>query len=148
MQQASEAIERFFRNYESNASSDDIDAVISQFADVFMAASPQGAQAVRSADFALALPKRKQLFDSLGCRLTELVTLREQRLDARYVMAGTQWKMTFARPQSRTQEVVVDSVFIVDTGGEAAAADAARIVFYLAKQDIMQVLKDRGLLAG
>src|SRR5438128_2660322 len=71
MQQASEAIERFFRNYESNASSDDTEAVISQFADVFMAASPQGAQAVRLADFALALPKRKQLFDSLGCRLTE-----------------------------------------------------------------------------
>jgi hypothetical protein len=139
MQPPSESIERFFRTFESNASSHDATAQVSQFADVFMAASPTGAQAVSASDFALAVPKRKQLFDKLGCQATTLVSLREQRLDARYVMACTQWKMTFARPDSAAQDVIVESVFIVDTGG-----NDAKIVFYLANQDIMQVLKDRG----
>jgi len=146
MHQASEAIERFFRIFETNASGNDVDAQVSQFADVFMAASPQGAQAVRVADFAHALPKKKQLFDRLGCRSTELVSLRENRLDARYVMASTQWKLTFARPESAPQDVVAESVYILDTGGDGADASEPKIVFYLANQDLMQVLKDRGLL--
>jgi len=148
MHQTSELIKRFFRTFESNASSDHADAVISQFADVFIAANPHGAQAVRAADFALALPKRKLLFDGLGCRSTELISVREDRLDARYVLASTQWKMNFARPQTEPQDVVVNSVFIVDTGGEAAMPEAAKIVFYLANQDVMQILKDRGIMAA
>ncbi len=75
MQPPSQPIEHFFRTFESNASNDDVDAAVSQFADVFMAANPQGTQAVRAADFALALPKKKQLFDKLGCQSTTLVSL-------------------------------------------------------------------------
>src|SRR5215469_5723132 len=151
MYQASEAMERFFRTFEANASSQNVEAQVSQFADVFMAASPHGAQAVRSADFALALPKKKQLFDRMGCRSTELVSLSEKRLDARYVLAGAKWKMTFERPDIAPQEVVVESVYILDTGSEAATADAAiageaKIVFYLSNQDLMQIVKERGLL--
>ena len=143
MHYASEAIARFFRTFEANASRNSIEAQVSQFADVFMAANPQGAQAVRAADFALALPKKKQFFDQLGCRSTELISLREQHLDARYVMASTQWKLTFVQPENRTQDVVAESIYILDTGG-----DAPKIVFYLACQDLMQVLKDCGLLAA
>jgi hypothetical protein len=146
MQQPSEAIERFFRTFETNASGHDVDAQVSQFADVFMAASPQGAQAVRAADFALVLPKKKQLFDRMGCRSSELVSLSEERLDARYILARTQWKLAFERPDIKPEDVVVESAYIVDTGGEDAPAENAKIVFYLANQDLMQIVKDRGLL--
>ena len=139
----SEAMERFFRTFESNTMSDSVDSAVSQFAEVFMAASPHGAQAVRAVDFALALPKRKQLFDRMGCRSTELVWLREQRLDARYSLASTHWKMTFERPDTPKQHVVIESAYIVDTGG-----DVPKIVFYLANQDLMQILKERGLLVA
>ncbi len=142
MHPPSEVIERFFRTFESHSNSN-VGATVSLFADVFMAASPQGAQTVRASDFAIAIPKKKQLFDSLGCRTTELVELSETRLDARYTMARTQWKMTFARPESDAEDVVAESVYILDMGG-----DEPKVVFYLASQDLMQVLKDRGLLAA
>lgn len=145
MHQASEAIDRFFRIFEANAASNNVDAQVSQFADVFMAATPQGAQPVRAADFALALPKKKQLFDQLGCRSTELISLREQRLDARYIMASTQWKLTFVQTENQAQahDVIAESIYVLDTGG-----DKPKIVFYLANQDLMQVLRDRGLLGA
>jgi len=146
MHQASEAIERFFRTFETNASGHDVDAQVSQFADVFMAASPHGAQAVRAADFALVLPKKKQLFDTMGCLSSQLVSLTEERLDARYILARTQWKMSFERPDIEQQDVVVESAYIVDTGGKDAPPESAKIVFYLANQDLMQIVKDRGLL--
>ena len=140
MQQSNDPIEQFFRTFESNASSNDTTAQVSHFADVFMAASPQGAQAVRVSDFALVLPKKKQLFDKLGCRTTALISLRQTRLDARYTMAATQWRMTFAQNQHEPQEVMADSTYIVDT-----ATNPFKIVFYLASQDLMQILKERGI---
>ena len=144
MHQASEALQNFFRTFEANASSNDVDAQVSQFADVFLAASPQGTQAVRAADFALALPRKKQLFDKLGCRSTELISLREQRLDHRYLMATTRWKLTFASPDKAPEDVIAESVYILDTGADGAA----KIVFYLANQDLMHVLRERGILSA
>ncbi len=135
------ALEGFFRDFEQNSSSADIPAMVAQFADVFFAAGPQGAQAVCASDFALALPRRKQLFDSLGCRSTALAALHLIPLDARYAMAKTQWRMVFGHPRGGTEEVMADSTFIVDTAG-----DVYRIVFYLASQDIAAVLKERGIV--
>jgi hypothetical protein len=137
---SSSAIERFFQAFELNRQSGDLPAIVSQFADVFLAVGPQGAQCIRGSDFALALPKRKQLFDSLGCQFTALASLNEIQLDARFVMARTQWKMTFAHGSGREQDILVDSTFIIDTG----AVDF-KIVFYLNTQDILELLKDRGI---
>jgi len=144
MHQPREAIQGFFRTFETNASSDNVDAQVAQFADVFMAASPHGTQAVRAEDFALALPRKKQIFDQLGCRSTQLISLREQRLDGRYVLATTQWLLTFEQPPKPVQDVIVDSVYILDSGEDGAA----KIVFYLAHQDLMEILRQRGLLAA
>jgi hypothetical protein len=143
MQQSNDAIEHFFRTFETNASSNDVAAQVAHFADVFMAASPQGTQAVRATDFALALSKKKQLFNKLGCRNTTLVSLQEVPLDARFAMANTQWNLTFVRDQGEPEDVVVHSVYIVDRG-----VDPFKIVFYLANQDLMQILKERGILIG
>lgn len=140
MHNSDDPIEQFFRIFQSNASSNDTAAQVSQFADVFMSASPQGTQAVRVSDFALALPKKKQFFDKLGCQSTVLTSLSQTRLDGRYVMASTRWRLTFAPDHRGTQEVTADSVYIVDTG-----TDPFKIVFYLANQDLMQTLRERGI---
>ncbi len=135
-------IARFFDSFARQSSGNDIQAQVAQFADTFLAAGPQGAKCVRSADFAVALPKRKQLFDSLGCKSTALVSLEETPLDTRYVLVKTKWQMTFSRPNANPEQVLADSTFIVDT-----AVDEFKIVLYLANQDIVQVLKDRGISA-
>ena len=136
-------MERFFRSFERVSAGEDVPAMVAQFADVFLAAGPQGAKAVSAAEFAQVLPKRKQLFDSLGCVATELVQLEELRLDARYTMAKTRWRMTFVQSGREAQEVLADSVYLVDRG-----AEEPKIILYLANQDILAVLKERGIMAG
>ena len=133
-------IARFFDAFARQSSTDNVQAQTAQFADVFLAAGPQGAKCVRSADFAQALTKRKQLFDSFGCQSTALVSLDETALDARYVLVSTRWQMTFNRSNADPEQVLADSTFIIDT----EPADF-KIVLYLAHQDIMQVLKDRSI---
>ena len=155
---ADTAITRFFREFEERASGRDGAAQAALFADSFLAASPQGAQCVRASDFALALPKRKEMFGKLGLQASRLVGLEEIPLDARHVLVRTRWRMDFENRDHGTegtrekgtldtkrgkpsQSVLVDSVFIVDTG-----APEYRIILYLACQDIMSVLKERGIL--
>ncbi len=137
-------IELFFKTYEQRINSGDIPALVAQFSDAFLAAGAQGAQPVRAVDFAVALPKRKQLFDSLGCRSTSLVSFEPVALDGRYTLVRTRWQMVFDRAQGAAEEeVLADSTFIVDDSDSGL-----KIVFYLAHQDIMAMLKERGIMAG
>jgi hypothetical protein len=138
---ASSQLGHFFQSFECNNSAGNIPALITQFADMFMAAGPTGAQCVSIADFAVALPKRKQLFDSLGCQSTTLVSCLETRLDARFVMAETRWRMTFARDGEEPKAVLADSLYIVET-----APEGLKIVFYLAHQDLVAMLGSHGIL--
>lgn len=141
MEHIRNAMERFFGDFERNSNAGETMASVSQFADVFMFAGPDGVQTVRASDFALALPKRKKLFDQMGCQSTKLVTMSETKLDGRYVLVETEWLMTFARDEGRSDEVLAGSAFLIDTGGTAL-----KIVLYLTHQDIMALLRNRGIL--
>ena len=143
MEQVETPVRRFFESYARANESGDMAKTAAQFADVFMAAGPQGAQCVKAADFAVALPKRKELFQRLGSRATALVALEERALDARFVLAKTRWRMEFEREGRAKEELFVESTFLLDCG-----ADPVRIVLYLAHQDIMAVLRERGILAA
>lgn len=140
MIQLETAVSRYFQQYAQQSREDNILALVSHFSDQFVSANPQGAQCVRAADFASALPKRKQLFDRLGCQPATLVSLQETPLDVRYVLAKTTWRLVFARGEAGAEEVLVDSTFLVDTGEKEF-----KIVLYLAHQDIMQMLRERGI---
>jgi len=142
MIQSETAIGRFFLLFAQNSNEESIPAQMSQFADPFISADPHGTRCVRVDDFAAALPKRKLLFDRLGCKPAVLVSLDETQIDARYVLAKTTWRFDFARANSEeSRQVLADSTFLVDIGGEEF-----KIVMYMAHQDIMQVLRDRGIL--
>jgi len=135
MENTRTAVEEFFHRFDRN-NKNDSSAAVSQFAGTFMAVGPQGAQCVKASDFALALPKRKQLFASFGCESMQLVSVDAHPLGERYSMAHTRWKVNFEDDGPSTPAVIVDSTYVVD-------ATEARIVLYLAHQDIMTILKER-----
>src|SRR5260370_42525551 len=104
---------------------------------MFLFAGPQGAQVVPANAFALALPRRKKQFEGMGCRSTDLISLRETTLGNHYVMAETAWQMTFARAEKSPEEVRVASTFIVYTRGKQR-----KIVFYLPHPDVRSTLRN------
>lgn len=137
MEDTRTSVEDFIRHFERNNKSD-ISDTVSQFADVFMAAGPQGAQCVKASDFALALPKRKLLFASFGCDGMNLVRVDAHALGNRYAMAHTRWKILFTEDTPSAPDVLVDSTFVLDK-----AEGGFRVVLYLAHQDVMAILKER-----
>jgi hypothetical protein len=140
MKNISTPIQRFFAALALHMDKGNVPEIIACYAEVFLACGPQGAQSVRAADFALALPKRYSLFESLGCRSTELIGIKENWLDARYVSARTQWRLTFERPGKEALSLIGDSTFLIDTGVEPF-----RIIVYLAHQDFLETLKQHGI---
>ncbi len=117
--------------------------VAALFGETFLAAGAQGASCVKREDFARMLPQRKELFARMGWKKTELVTVEEAMLDARFALAKTQWRFQFEQSGGCMEDVLVASTFVVDCG-----AEPWRIVLYLAHQDIFATLRERGMAIG
>jgi hypothetical protein len=137
---STESITAFLRAFERTAHPEDIAALASCYADTFLVAGPDGTMVVKREDFALALPRRKKMFDEMGCRSTKLGSAVVTRLDDRYAMAQTTWLMGFAHGAGEMSEVSVGSTFVLDTKNEL------KIVLYLTHQDIRTVLRERGMI--
>jgi hypothetical protein len=134
------SVEHFLYDYARLTDEGNVPELTACFADTFLAGCPQGAKTVRANDFALALPKRYQVFAQMGCRKTELIRIDEQRLDARFVSARTRWRLTFERAEDQPLPIEVESTYLVDAG-----AEPFRILVYLAHDDIMEILKQNGI---
>jgi len=139
-------VARFLALYARETAEDNLPAVVSHFADTFLFAGPSGAQPVRASDFAAAMPKRKALFDQLGSQPTELTAVQETPLDSRYVLARTTWRFSFAHPAKPPQQFETESTFLVDTGLPNTPESDFKFLLYLPHHDIMQIVRDRGIL--
>lgn len=139
-------VSRFLAIYARETAEDNLPAVVSHFADTFLFAGPSGAQPVRASDFAAVLPKRKALFDQLGSQPTELTAIHETPLGSRYVLARTTWRFSFTQPTTPAQQFDTDSTFLIDTGLPGTPESDFKFLLYLPHHDIMQILRDRGIL--
>lgn len=129
---------RFIEEFARNSAEGRIGKLMAQFAESFLYAGPQGSQWVRASDFALALPKRKELFDSAGHKSTELSDAQETWLDGRYALVRTRWRFAFQRGLPESAIIETESSFLVDVG-----AEPFRILTYLSHQDIVEMLRQR-----
>ena len=136
-------MESFFRTFEQlNAESNAAD-LAGLYAPAFLLAGPGGSQLVRAADLQQAIPKRKDLFKSLGCTSTRLTTLEETVLDVRYSLVRTEWQWRFEPSSEAVVEFTLPSSYVIER-----SADRWQIVAYIPHADIMAELRRRGLLAA
>ncbi|WP_353069982.1 hypothetical protein RBB75_06860 [Tunturibacter empetritectus] len=141
MENLSEEVRVFLEKYEANSNVGSPEEIAMQFADVFMAADPSGARAVPSSVLLMAIPQRRQLFESVGSSVSTLASVEQTRLDDRYVLLKTEWLVKFDRGSGLNDELSLRSTFVVHRSG-----DGLKIVFYLSYEDLTAVLRDRGLL--
>lgn len=134
-------IDLFFQAFQQASANGDLPVLTTLFADTFLAAGPQGAKCIPASVFAPAVGSRKQLFDRLGCRPAELVSVTPTPLDSRYTLVRTEWHFTFEPPDHEPEFISIESSCLLDTG-----RDPLRILAYIAHQDIMAILRERGLL--
>ena len=133
-------MEELFREYEGYANGDGGgDEASRQFAEIFMVADSEGGRMVPAAVLTKAVAMKRKMLEGAGSHRTKLVSLEERPLGDWYVLVETEWVMEF----EMGEEVGLRSTFILfrSEGG-------LRIVFYLAHQDLVGVLRERGILVG
>jgi hypothetical protein len=92
------AVTQFVESYALHSANRDFNALVAQFAETFLVAGPAGAHCVGAADFLRVLPKRVELFASLGCQSSELIDMQNSWLDSRYAHVRTTWRFTSNAP--------------------------------------------------
>ena len=132
----------FFERFQSLSSASDVEGLAAMYSEKVMIAGANGVQVVSSADMQRAIPKRKQLLESLGYQDTALVGYEETALTDRYALVRAQFRWHFTAANARPAIVTLPSVFIVDRDG-----DSPHIVLYLNERDVVGVLRERGVLA-
>ena len=138
---AAEGLRSFFERFQSLSADADVEGLAALYAGTVMIAGPHGAQVVSSIDLQRAIPKRKQLLASVGHRDTALVEFEQATLTDRYALVRVQFRWTFQPANGEPATVTLPSTFIVDRGG-----DSPRIVLYMNEQDVVSVLRERGVL--
>jgi hypothetical protein len=138
---APEGLRAFFERFQSLSAASDVERLAAMYAGSVMIAGPRGAQVVRSADLQRAIPKRRQLLESVGCQGTALVGFEETTLTDRYALVRAQFRWGFRATNGERSTVTLPSTFIVDRGG-----DSLQIVLYMNEQDVVSVLRERGVL--
>ena len=134
-------VQDFFETFERLSADGDAEALAGLYAATFLSAGRDGVQTVKSSDLVHVIPKRKQLLESVGCQSTKLVSVQETKLDDHYSLVRTEWRWRFDRADAPV-EITLPSTFVVYRSGEGC-----RIVLYLTHDNIMTVLRERGILA-
>ena len=130
-----------FERFESRRAAPDAEGLATMYAEEVMMAGPSGARVVRSADLRLAIPKRRRLLESAGCQGTTLAGFDESALTGRYSLVRAQFQWRFDAANAEAAAITLPSTFVVDRGGQAP-----RIVLYMNEQDVVSVLRERGVL--
>jgi ketosteroid isomerase-like protein len=136
-----EELRAFFERFQSLSAASDVERIAAMYAGSVMIAGPRGSQVVSAADLQRAIPMRRQLLESAGYQDTALVGFEETALTDRYALVRAQFRWQFKDANLEPITVTLPSTFVVDRGG-----DAPRIVVYMNEQDVVSVLRDRGVL--
>jgi hypothetical protein len=128
-------VEAFFAEFERAGNVLDLTSIEAQYAPFFLSADPNGTQPVPRDAFLAALPKRREMFASVGGTVSHLTGIRETRLDANYVLVDTDWVMSVG---SGGKDIDLSSTFILRKEG-----NELRIVLYLNHQDVAVLIASR-----
>lgn len=138
MEITNEALNTFIESFAHHSAIRNYPALVEHFAETFLAAGPAGAQCVRAADFARALPRRTELFESLGCEPAKLIGIHPSPIDDRYALVRTTWRFTLRGTAAESDILDSASIFLVDTG-----THPYRILAYINPQDILETVRQR-----
>jgi hypothetical protein len=129
-------VRAFFRRYERAAADLDSEALTSCFCAVFMSLDASSATTLSPQALLAVLPRRKQLFESVGSDGLELADISELPLDDLHTLVRTSWNLRM-RNQPPGGPVCLRSTFILRKDDQAW-----RIVLYLNHQDMAKLFHD------
>jgi len=139
MKAVSAEVQKFFEDFEKGTGQLDPQVLNGLYAGTFMFGAPQGVQAIKLEDFLGVVPKRQGFFSAIGLTATTIQSLEQTELDD--IQVRVSWQMRF---EKQGQPPILDenlATYILQR-----QESGLRIVFQLDHQDLMQRVRELGLL--
>jgi len=130
----------FLAGYQKALADNNAEAIGELYAENFMFADPHGVRPVARAPFLAVVPKRKQLFDALGLKKTDLTAAEEETLSDGYRMVRATWTMHFEKDGKAVESINKATYILQEHEGKL------QIVFQLDHQDLTERARELGLL--
>ena len=129
-------VRAFFQRYDRASHDFDSAALTGSFCDVFLTMDASSAAALSPQALLAALPRRRQLFEAIGCDGLELADLSEIPLDNLHTLVRTSWNLRMHEDPPRGP-ICLRSTFLLrkDDG-------AWRIALYLNHQDMNKLFAE------
>lgn len=144
MEQVSDIVKTFFKDFEQASNTFEQDILASQMSDPFMAADPNGGiQVTKKEDFLAGIAKRQAFFHSIGFKSVTIIPLSETQLDIHYVMVKAHTQMRFEKTPGQSIDLHNDATYIL-----FIQDNTAKIVFHLTHEDLLKILQEHNLLPG
>jgi hypothetical protein len=131
-------VRSFLEQFSSAGESLDVEAQRHCWAETFLSLDPNRAAPVSRAAMLAALPRRREMFESIGATASELVGAEESPLDDRHTIVRTSWRWRLPSADGAGDELVLKSTFLLrreETGW--------MIVVYLNHQDVAALIAER-----
>ena len=141
MTQPSPLIQKFFAHYETDGDVLDLERISSEYAETFMFGTPDGTRIIEKEKFLAVLPKRQELFKSLGHKSTMVLSLDETRLDEHYAIVRAYFLMRFEPAGKPPIDAKTDSTFIF-----YIKDNAPKIIAHIEHEDLIKAMQARGVM--
>ena len=126
-------VREFFQRYQRAGDRLDGEALEGMFSSVFLSLDPKSAAAVSPHALLAVLPRRRQLFQAIGCDGLVLADISETPLDDLHTLVRTSWRLLMLNQAPR------DPIFLLSTFILRMEEGAWRIVVYLNHQDLAKL---------
>jgi len=126
-------VREFFQRYQRAGDRLDGEALEGMFSSVFLSLDPKSAAAVSPHALLAVLPRRRQLFQAIGCDGLVLADISETPLDDLHTLVRTSWRLLMHDQAPR------DPIFLLSTFILRMEEGAWRIVVYLNHQDLAKL---------
>jgi hypothetical protein len=133
----------FLEQFSAAGKSLDAEAQRDCWAEIFLSLDPNRALPVERAAMLAALPRRRELFESIGATSSDLIDAEEMPLDERHTIVRTTWRWRLEDAAESEDELVLQSTFLLrreETGWT--------IVVYLNHQDVGALIAERCAKTG
>lgn len=131
-------VRSFFERFSAAGKSLDAEAQRDCWAETFLSLDPNRALPVERTAMLAALPRRREMFESIGATSSDLVDAEEIPLDEHHTIVRTSWRWRLGDATEGEDELVLQSTFLLRR--EEAGWT---IVVYLNHQNVGALIMER-----
>lgn len=132
-------IKQFFQRFERANASSDLETLGSLYADTFVFGGVNGVKVLKKEDFLKVVPRMKAHYTSMGLSETQLKSVEDIAINAKYVLAKAGWRMKIRDLKNSCKGIDAFATYLLEWRDD----NTLSIIVQIDHQDLATVIKNQ-----